>query len=98
MLSIKKIAGVILVFLSRAARKIIDPKEGQNEHRERINTDPFYDKWLIPKMDAFYEKKGWPKVHIPGSTATGGATAEGQRAPERGWTRSGGATAPLEAT
>lgn len=44
----------------------MEPKK-ESEHRDRMNRDPFYLEWLVPKCDAFYERMGWPKVHIPGS-------------------------------
>ncbi len=51
-LIMKKVAGLILIFMEKEARRIQDDPDN-SEHAKRIRTLPFYTEQLAGKMDRF---------------------------------------------
>ena len=60
----RRIAGILLLRLQAAARKIITDPRG-NAHARRMRLDSrFYSDWLLPKFQMYCDELGWemPKV------------------------------------
>ncbi|GMI05392.1 hypothetical protein TrVE_jg13648 [Triparma verrucosa] len=57
--SMKKMCGVLLLCLQKMAKKIVkNPKK--SEHAKHMRSDKaFYEDWLLPKFQAYCDKKGW---------------------------------------
>ncbi|CAN0348384.1 unnamed protein product, partial [Phaeothamnion confervicola] len=77
----RRVAGMLLHFLVRAARKI--GMQPENPHRHRIQSDTeFYMDWMLPKFEKFYQSRQWPFVPpsyltLPDSGGRGGGGGDG---------------------
>jgi hypothetical protein len=59
----KNLAGVLLYLYQRTAMKIA--KDPNTSHAHRIREDKeFYCEWLLPKIRAYCDLKGWPQPII----------------------------------
>ncbi|CAM9107328.1 unnamed protein product [Discosporangium mesarthrocarpum] len=57
----KRVAGMLLYFLVKAAKRISSEKNNPHWHRIREDVE-FYRDWLGPRFEYYYEKKGWDFV------------------------------------
>lgn len=60
----KKMAGMLIVYIQKAAQKAVDDPE-KSPHAIRMRQDNFYQGWLLPKFKAYCRTQGWsmPRVN-----------------------------------
>lgn len=60
----KKMAGMVIVYIQKAAQKAVDNPE-KSPHAIRMRQDNFYQEWLLRKFKAYCRLQGWsmPRVN-----------------------------------
>ena len=59
----KKMAGMIIFYIQKAAQKAVDEPE-KSPHAIRMRQDNFYQGWLLPKFQAYCRLQGWSMPRV----------------------------------